>query len=126
LYSDKPFQGEGLAAAIRAVFDAAPPEVLARRTNLVYAGFNGESHWAKEWGVSHIRNADRFTEPLTVEHPADCMGDPGAALGLIMLGLATFRLNRGGEAASALVWCSSDRGERAAALITQDAPTSGG
>lgn len=119
LYSEAPYHGEGLAAAIRAVFDASPPEVAAHRTATVYAGFNGESHWAKEWGVSHIRNAERFAESLNIEHPVDCMGDPGAALGLIMLALSTFRLRRESDESSALIWCSSDRGERAAALVAR-------
>jgi 3-oxoacyl-[acyl-carrier-protein] synthase I len=118
LYSEAPFQGEGLASAIRAVFDSAPPEP-PNRPAVVYAGLNGESHWAKEWGVSHIRNAARFSDPLQVEHPADCMGDPGAALGLIMLGLATYHLARQASEHAALVWCSSDRGERAAALVAR-------
>jgi 3-oxoacyl-[acyl-carrier-protein] synthase-1 len=120
LYSDAPYHGEGLAGAIRAVFETAPPAVSARRTASVYASLNGESHWAKEWGVSHIRSAERFAEPLRLEHPADCMGDPGAALGLIMLGLATISLRRARAEASALIWCSSDRGQRAAALVTTE------
>jgi 3-oxoacyl-[acyl-carrier-protein] synthase-1 len=117
LYSQTPFLGEGLASAIHAVFDGAALDPTHRPAT-VYAGLNGESHWAKEWGVSHIRNAGCFSDPLQVEHPADCMGDPGAALGLIMLGLASYHLARQASEHAALVWCSSDRGERAAALVT--------
>ncbi|HWH21645.1 MAG TPA: hypothetical protein VN671_14005, partial [Solirubrobacterales bacterium] len=85
----------------------------------VYAGLNGESHWAKGWGVSHIRNGRFFAEALRMEHPADCMGDPGAALGPIMLGLAADRQARGLDQAPTLVWCASDRGECAAALVAR-------
>jgi 3-oxoacyl-[acyl-carrier-protein] synthase-1 len=119
MYSAAPYHGAGLAEAFRAVFAAAPPDILQRRVACVYAGLNGESHWAKEWGVSHIRNANRFAEGVRVEHPADCMGDPGAALGLILLGLAARRQDPDPEGAPSLVWCSSDAAPRAAVLIAR-------
>jgi 3-oxoacyl-[acyl-carrier-protein] synthase-1 len=120
LYSQAPYHGDGLAEAFRAAFAAAAPsEIGQRQVGCVYAGLNGESHWAKEWGVSHIRNAHRFAEPVRLEHPADCMGDPGAALGLILLGLAAYRQDPDPAAAPSLVWCSSDREPRAAVLIAR-------
>jgi 3-oxoacyl-[acyl-carrier-protein] synthase-1 len=117
LYSEAPYLGEGLAGTVRDLFQAAPPDLLRRPLECVYAGLNGESHWAKGWGVSHIRNARFFAEALRMEHPADCMGDPGAALGPIMLGLAADRQARGLDQTPALVWCASDRGQCAAALV---------
>jgi 3-oxoacyl-[acyl-carrier-protein] synthase-1 len=117
LYSDEPYHGEGLAAAFESLFHSAP--ALEQPIGSVYAGLNGESHWAKEWGVSYLRNAARFAEPLRLEHPVDCMGDPGAALGMIMLGLATLHLRGEPDGSSALIWCSSDTAERAAALLTR-------
>jgi 3-oxoacyl-[acyl-carrier-protein] synthase-1 len=117
LYSEVPYLGDGLAAAIRAAFEATPPDVLRQRIGCVYAGLNGESHWAKGWGVSHIRNRGSFWDPLRLEHPADCMGDPGAALGLIMLGLAARRQARRLDERPTLIWCSSDRGECATAIV---------
>ncbi len=119
LYSETPYLGEGLAGAVRDLFQATPPDLLRRPLECVYAGLNGESHWAKGWGVSHIRNARFFAEALRMEHPADCMGDPGAALVPIMLGLAADRQVRGLDQTPALVWCASDRGESAAALVTR-------
>jgi 3-oxoacyl-[acyl-carrier-protein] synthase I len=119
LYSDAPYLGEGLAGAIRDVLQATPPDLLRRPIGCVYGGLNGESHWAKGWGVSHIRNARFFAEGLRTEHPADCMGDPGAALGLIMVGLAAHRQGRDLDPGPTLVWCASDRGECAAAVVAR-------
>jgi 3-oxoacyl-[acyl-carrier-protein] synthase-1 len=118
LYSEAPHRADGLAAAFHAALDqraragaAAPP------IGCVYASLNGESHWAKEWGVAQIRCAAELREPIRVEHPVDCFGDAGAALGPIMLGLAALELACGRVDGSCLVWGAADRGERAAALL---------
>ena len=58
-------------------------------------------------------------ERLRVQHPADCFGDAGAALGLIMLGLGALDLSRGRIDGDCLVWGGADRGERGAALLSR-------
>jgi 3-oxoacyl-[acyl-carrier-protein] synthase-1 len=78
---------------------------------------NGESHWAKEWGVAFIRNRDRFVESHGMHHPADCHGDTGAAAGLIMVGLAALGIQEGYRSSPSLVYASSDQGERAVVLV---------
>jgi 3-oxoacyl-[acyl-carrier-protein] synthase-1 len=45
------------------------------------------------------------------------MGDAGAATGAIMLGLATLGIQKGYRQDPFLVWCTSDREPRAAALL---------
>jgi 3-oxoacyl-[acyl-carrier-protein] synthase-1 len=114
LYSAEPYLGEGLAGAFARLFEGlrAPPPVRC-----VYAGMNGESFWAKEWGVSYLRNTKRFAAGCLIEHPVQSFGDPGAALGPLLVGLAAISLSRGTRAGPCLVWCSSDREERGAALI---------
>src|SRR5262249_20153017 len=47
-YSPKPYRGDGLADAFRALFSALPAGVP--KVRCVYAGLNGESLPAKEWG----------------------------------------------------------------------------
>ncbi len=114
-YSKEPYRGDGLAEAFQALFAALPPN--HPKVRCVYAGFNGESMPAKEWGVAHLRSAERFAEELRIEHPADCIGDAGAALGPIMVGLAALGIQKGHREAPCLVWSSSDREARAAALL---------
>jgi 3-oxoacyl-[acyl-carrier-protein] synthase-1 len=114
-YSDKPARGEGLSQALEALFKAVPGKAPPIR--LVYAGFNGESFGAKEWGVARIRHSDCFAQAARVEHPADCYGDAGAATGTLLLALATEALRRGTKDGPALVFASSDREARACALL---------
>lgn len=108
-----PYRGEGLDAAFRAAFAAAPGDPV--RT--VYAGLNGENFFSKEWGVAFLRHKKRIAEEHVIEHPADCLGDTGAALGPMLLALAAQALADGARPPRALVWCSSDLEARGAALL---------
>jgi len=109
IYSDAAYQGEGLAGAMTEFLEqrnGRPP--IAE----VYSSMNGENHWAKEWGVSYLRNSSSFTEEYGMRHPADCFGDTGAACGPLMIALATVGINAGYRQSPCLVYCSSDRGTR--------------
>lgn len=114
-YSAEPHLGTGLTQCLRALFAEAPHGEAPVRS--VYAGYNGEGLWAKEWGVALTRNAQHFADDFRFEHPVDCFGDPGAALGPLMLGLAVIGVARGYRRAPCLVWCGSDREARGAALV---------
>jgi 3-oxoacyl-[acyl-carrier-protein] synthase I len=119
LYSSEPHRGDGLATAFRAAFEGLARAGNPAQVRSIYAGLNGESYWAKEWGVAQIRCADRLAERLRIAHPVDCMGDPGAALGPVMMGLAALDFSRGRVEGPALVWTGSDRGERAVAILSR-------
>lgn len=113
-YSEEPYRGEGLDQAFRQVFAG----VTARDpVQTVYAGLNGENFSSKEWGIAHIRHRWRFAENVRIEHPADCIGDTGAALGPMMLALGALGMQRRYRRSPCLVWCSSDKAERASALL---------
>lgn len=114
-YSEEPYRGDGLASTIQELFAAIPS--VKDNVQTVLAGFNGENFWSKEWGVAYLRSKERFQENVRIEHPADCFGDPGAALGPLMLGLGAVGMQKGYLDGPCLVWCSSDRQERGAALI---------
>jgi len=114
LYSEEPYRGDGLAAAVAALAAAG----AARPILDVYSSMNGESHWAKEWGVAVVRNKDFFAEDVGMHHPADCYGDPGAAAAPLMVGLAGLGLKAGRHAGACLVYASSDSGPRAAVVLT--------
>ena len=87
------------------------------KVRTVYAGLNGESLGAKEWGVALRRNAKYFDEALAIFHPAECIGDAGAALGPIMVACAAIGLGRGYRKGPCLVWATSDGPARAAVLL---------
>jgi 3-oxoacyl-[acyl-carrier-protein] synthase I len=113
LYSDEPYRGDGLANTLQQLFasDGTSP------VGAVYSSMNGESHWAKEWGVAFLRNKASFDPEHGIYHPADCYGDLGAAAGPMMVGLAALGVREGYRASQSLVYGSSDCGGRAAVLV---------
>jgi len=115
LYSEEPYRGDGLAQAVQQL---AQLGALVGPIQEVYSSMNGENHWAKEWGVTRIRGNGTFSAEHGMHHPADCYGDTGAASGPLMTGLAALGLREGYRAAPALVYASSDQGQRAALAVS--------
>lgn len=115
LYSEEPYRGDGLATAFgRLVQLGDVPGPIAE----VYSSMNGESHWAKEWGVGYLRSRAAFLPTHGMHHPADSFGDTGAACGPILVGLAALGIRGSYRRSPALVYGSSDRGQRAAAVVS--------
>jgi 3-oxoacyl-[acyl-carrier-protein] synthase-1 len=114
IYSSEPYLGQGLFQTLKALFQNRR---FAKKIETVYSSMNGESYWVKEWGVASIRLTDHFSQNYRFEHPADCYGDLGAAAGPVMAGIAVDRLNNSLIKGPALVYASSDHGERAALII---------
>ena len=118
LYSEEPYLGEGLAQAFATLLaEAPPPEPIA----CVYASFNGERYWAREFGVARVRSSAAFDTDNAMEHPAEVFGDLGAAHGVVMLALAAHAVSEGYRRAPCLVYASSDHADRAAALLVKEA-----
>jgi 3-oxoacyl-[acyl-carrier-protein] synthase-1 len=115
-YSAEPYRGDGLAEAFGNTLDFLPKEFPKIRC--VYCGFNGENLPAKEWGVAFMRNAERFESELQIEHPAECIGDAGAALGAVAAACAAIGLKRGYRQSPCLVWSTSDYEARGAAVLS--------
>ena len=73
----------------------------------------------RQWVARVWRTAVREAEQAAIDpeyaihHPADCLGDTGAASGIILTGLAAMGLQHGYRRSPCLVVCSSDFGERA-------------
>lgn len=106
-YSENVFMGTGLADACSNLYSNTHRKDLVRTA---YVSFNGESLHAKEWGVSYIRNSDRFSDDIVIEHPADCLGDTGSASGVIMAVLSIIGISRKYVDGPCLVLCTSDYG----------------
>ncbi|HET9985779.1 MAG TPA: beta-ketoacyl synthase N-terminal-like domain-containing protein [Longimicrobiales bacterium] len=114
LHSAEPYRGDGLAAAVAGALAQARPRTAVRE---VYSTMNGESHWAKEWGVAFLRSHGGIASDHGMHHPADCYGDPGAAAGPLLVALAALGLRGGYRQAPSLVYASSDAGPRAALVL---------
>lgn len=112
LGSDEPLRCEGLSSAVRGALEAASHPV-----STVLAGLNGEYLVAREWGVAARRAQDRLAGDVAVSHPVECFGDPGAALGAMLLALGAIGVGRATERLPVLVWSASDGATRGAALL---------
>jgi 3-oxoacyl-[acyl-carrier-protein] synthase-1 len=122
LYSQQTYRGDGLAATLQQLFREAGGAPVRE----IYSSMNGESHWAREWGVAYLRNRAAFDPGHGMHHPADCFGDTGAACGPLLVGLAAVGLARGYRRSPCLVYASSDRGARAAVLVSAASGRAGG
>lgn len=113
-YSREPYRGDGLALALRQVWEGGQ---LPAPVPEVWSSMNGESHWGKEWGVAFLRNRPMFLEEHGMQHPADCFGDLGAASGPTLVALSALGMRGGYRGSPSVVYASSDHGGRAATVV---------
>jgi 3-oxoacyl-[acyl-carrier-protein] synthase-1 len=119
-YGTEPARGEGLAQALEVLRERASAPLTP--IGSTFAGFNGENFDAKLWGVAQLRHKDFFDPAMTLEHPASCFGDTGAATGAILTVLAATALAAQHRQGPALVWAASDHAERGCAIVANTAP----
>lgn len=84
--SEQPLRGDGMAQAFRFALedaDASLDEVQYRIADL-----NGEQYSFKEAAVAFSRTARKLKPAFELWHPADCVGEIGAAVGPFVLGVA--------------------------------------
>ncbi len=109
-YAEAPYRGDALAAAMRdALQQAEPAKVQSLWTSMIY-----DSYGHKELGVSLTRNSAHFADPLDVQHPVDCFGDLGAAIGCTLIGMIAATAKNPVNFRHYLLYCSSDQAHRAA------------
>ena len=107
--------GAGLTSAFRDALAGLPRGALLTD---VYCDMNGEPYRADEYGFAVARTRERFVSATDFVAAADSWGDVGAAsslLGLILACVAGAKSYANGP--HALVWASSDAGDRAAVLV---------
>jgi 3-oxoacyl-[acyl-carrier-protein] synthase-1 len=113
--SDKQSTGTGLAEAVTGALALTG---VSKKPGWVLCDLNGESYRAFEWGLVTVRVGEALSDVRQVSHPADCMGDVGACSGGVLIALAAHAFQRGlQKSEEALVWASSDCGERAALTV---------
>lgn len=114
--SGDPATGTGLCRAIG--------EALARTSegeaiDWVVCDLNGESYRAREWGNCLVRLQGRLSEIRQTWHPADCIGDVGAATAAMLTAVTARAFERGyAPSARALLWCAAEDGQRAAMVLS--------
>jgi 3-oxoacyl-[acyl-carrier-protein] synthase-1 len=112
--------GDGLASVFRSFRQAG-----ARRVDRVVAAHSGEGYFARSFSHAYLREVEILPEPLRVDLTADCVGDIGAATGMLALAFGTYLMasEPRGQAGRLLAYSESDTGEIGAAII-EGSPTS--
>ena len=113
IHSKEAYRGEGLDQA----FKKALLQQEQRSIHTIYSCMNGENHWAKEYGVAFCRNKDAFLESVKTKHPADILGDVGAATSSMLIALAAEDLYETTHANAYMVYSSSDTAKRGAIVL---------
>jgi 3-oxoacyl-[acyl-carrier-protein] synthase-1 len=115
--SDEPCLGLGLSEAILA---AAGGKFNTNRIELIVCDLNGEVYRTEEWSAALPKCVAVSPQEFKLWHPADCMGDVGAAAAAVNLALAVRGLLTGAtRRQEALVFGSSETGLRGAVLLAR-------
>jgi 3-oxoacyl-[acyl-carrier-protein] synthase-1 len=112
--------GEGLTAAFREGLAGLPS---GAKVTDVYCDMNGEPYRADEFAFAALRSKEHFVSASDFVAPADCWGDVSAASAPLAVMLAAIAARKGyANGAYALLWASSEGGERGAALLHLPVP----
>ncbi|MCY1080183.1 3-oxoacyl-ACP synthase [Archangium lansingense] len=115
----QPPLGHGLTEAFRRL--RAHPVAGTRRADFFLSCQPTEAFWGREFTHAYLRNASLLPEPLAGEVIAGSLGDPGAAAGVIQVGMALHARGGWGEARPGpwrtLVYGSSDGGHIGACMV---------
>jgi len=115
ILSDQPCRGQGLTKALRDALDFA--NTKPENVQSVFCDLNGESYRANEWALANLRVG--FSEDIEVSHPADCIGDVGAATGTLLLAYGALHLTKSPLMKNSLIFSCADNGERGAVVLTR-------
>ncbi len=119
---DRESSGRGLTHALRAALAGG----ASHTPRWVLCDLNGEAYRAVEWGTVSVRLARELGPGARLTHPADCLGEVGAAIGGVLIAQALGGFARGyAPAPEALLWAGSDRGLRAAVRVLAPVPAAG-
>lgn len=111
---DSPVTGQSLSDVLRAAVEKAGG---ANQFAEVMVDLNGQRARFLEWATVETRCMHAFPRGWKLSHPADCVGDVGAAFVPLAIGLVARSFERGYGAGATVVCCSSTRGERSAITV---------
>jgi 3-oxoacyl-[acyl-carrier-protein] synthase-1 len=116
LESDLPLLGEGLTQAARDAAQGAG--IRVSDTDFCLSSANGESYFFEETALVASRILEQKCESWPLWHPADHIGEVGAAVGLAMVVMAHYALVKGyAPGPRALCQLSGDDSRRSAFIL---------
>jgi len=114
--SGEPLRGNGLTQAIKVALKEAGCELGDLDYRLT--DINGEQYYFKEASLALCRVLRQRKERHHLTHPADSVGEVGAAIGPLMLALALESGRKAyGHGSNVLMHCGSDAGLRSALVL---------
>ena len=118
IWSEDPSEGSGLSQAIRGTFEQLSDKGV--HTGLIINDLNGETYRAKEFGSAATRVLRTMQTEWQLWHPAECIGDTGAASFAIAACVGARSLQKGyAKTENILVCGSSDDGLRGSVYLRQ-------
>jgi len=111
--SSNPSKGEGLTKACQSALSMCENKNI----QTVLCDINGEFFRSQEWCFAELRVFEKTDKQRHLLHPAEYMGDIGAASAAVLTGIAAEGLSRGWIKENILVFCSDDFGERGAIIL---------
>lgn len=120
-YNEEPDSGETLHKVMQLAIANGrkltdDPQIMVDH---VLSSMNGESFWAKEYGVAVTRLKDELREDFTLLHPFEFTGDLGCVSGLFLLAQGVRQIV-GKKSAFSLVYASSDNAWRSSVCLLKD------
>jgi 3-oxoacyl-[acyl-carrier-protein] synthase I len=115
--SEEPFRAEGMVQACKAAFSDAGRTMADVDYRITDS--NGEQYFFKEAGLTVARTLRVTKEKFQIWHPADCIGEVGAAIGpcALAVGLAASRKEYA-PGPNPLCHMSGENGDRIALMLT--------
>lgn len=114
--SEAPLRADGLAQAIKGALADAGQEMA--QVDFRVADLSGEHHYFKEAALALSRTLRTLKEECDVWHPAECMGEAGAVIGVAMVAQVMAACKkRYAKGSNILAHMSNDGGQRAAMVL---------
>lgn len=114
---DIPLRGDGMAQAIRSALSEAGCDMGA--TDFRITDISGEQYAFKEAALALLRILRQRKVFYDIWHPADCVGEVGAAIGPIILSVLLAAMHKGySPGKNVLAHFGNDEGKRAAMVLT--------
>lgn len=117
---EMPLRADGLVSAVRGALAEAGRDLGA--TDFRITDLSGEQYYFKEAALALSRILRRRKEMYDIWHPADCIGEVGAAIGPVMLNILLAAMRKGYSLGNtALAHLGNDSGLRAAMILEYQA-----
>jgi 3-oxoacyl-[acyl-carrier-protein] synthase-1 len=114
--SGQPLRGDGLTRAIREALADGGCEM--HDMDFRISDVSGEQYYFKEASLALSRTLRRRKAEFDIWHPAECIGESGAVIGISMIALADAACRKGfSKGPRMIVHMANDAGQRAALAI---------